>query len=119
MGMNPWLFILINVIAISAFLIGLSFYAALVISSAARRNSRKKMDANVRALKKMLPGKNCGACGCESCEAYANAVFLGSMDSDKCIHGAEGLPQRMDAQVQKFLKDMEDNTPKQEKEKYW
>ena len=117
--MNPWLFILINVIIISAFLIGLSFFAAFVISGAARRNSKKKMDSSVCALKKMLPGKNCGACGCESCEAYAYAVFLGSKDSDKCIHGAEDLPQQMDALVQKFLKDMEDDTPQKKKEKRW
>ena len=113
--MNPWLFILINVICISAFLIGLSFFAALMISGAARRNSKKIMDANVRALKKMLPGKNCGACGCETCEEYAQAVFLGSKDPDKCIHGSEDLPARMNAQVQKFLKDLEDNTPKKKK----
>jgi Na+-translocating ferredoxin:NAD+ oxidoreductase RNF subunit RnfB len=114
--MNPWEFILITVVCIVVFIVILAFLGSAMIGRAARKHSEKKMDANIRALEKMLPGKNCGACGCETCEEYAKAVFICSMDPDKCVHGAEDLPQRMEAQVRLFLKDLEDNTPKKEED---
>lgn len=116
--MSPWVFIFITVVCIAAFLILLTLLSSVMIGRAARKHSEKAMDANIRALEKMLPGKNCGACGCETCAEYAKEVFICSMDADKCVHGSENLPQRMNAQVEKFLKEMEDNTPQKE-EKIW
>ena len=117
--MSPWVFILIMAVCIAVFIILMALLASAMIGRAARKHSEKAMDANIRALIKMLPGKNCGACGCETCAEYAKAVFICSMDPDKCVHGSEDLPQRMDAQVKKFLKNLEDNTPKREEEEIW
>lgn len=118
--MSPWTFVLIMVVCIAAFIILMTLMSSAMIGRAARKHSEKMMDANIRALEKMLPGKNCGACGCETCAEYAKAVFICSMDPDKCVHGSEDLPRRMEMQVKKFLKDLEDNTPKKdEKEKVW
>jgi Na+-translocating ferredoxin:NAD+ oxidoreductase RNF subunit RnfB len=108
------------VVCIAAFIILMTLMSSAMIGHAARKHSEKTMDANIRALEKMLPGKNCGACGCETCVEYAKEVFICSMDPDKCVHGSDDLPQRMEAQVKKFLKDLEDNTPKKdEQEKIW
>lgn len=114
--MSPWVFILIMAVCITVFIILLTLLSSVMIGHAAHKHSEKAMDANIRALEKMLPGKNCGACGCKTCAEYAKEVFICSMDADKCVHGSEGLPQRMNAQVEKFLKEMEDNTPKKEEE---
>ena len=117
--MSPWVFILIMVVCITVFIILMTLLSSVMIGHAARKHSEKTMDVNIRALEKMLPGKNCGACGCETCAEYAKEVFICSMDPDKCVHGPEDLPQRMEAQVKNFLKELEDNTPKKEEEKIW
>jgi Na+-translocating ferredoxin:NAD+ oxidoreductase RNF subunit RnfB len=110
--MSPWVFILMIVVCITVFIILMTLLSSAMIGRAARKHSQKAMDVNIRALEKMLPGKNCGACGCKTCAEYAKEVFICSMDPDKCVHGSEDLPQRMEAQVKLFLKDLEDNTPK-------
>lgn len=118
--MSPWVFILMIAVCITVFIILMTLLSSAMIGHAARKHSKKAMDVNIRALEKMLPGKNCGACGCETCAEYAKEVFICSMDPDKCVHGSEDLPQRMEAQVKLFLKDLEDNTPKKkEEEEIW
>ena len=95
--MSPWVFILMIAVCITVFIILMTLLSSAMIGHAARKHSKKAMDANIRALEKMLPGKNCGACGCETCAEYAKEVFICSMDPDKCVHGSEDLPQRMEA----------------------
>lgn len=114
--MSPWVFIIMIAVTIAVFIILMTLMSSAMIGHAARKHSQKAMDASVRALVKMLPGKNCGACGCKTCEEYAKEVFICSMDPDKCVHGSEDLPQLMEAQVKLFLKDLEDNTPKKKEE---
>ena len=114
--MSPWVFIIMIAVTIAVFIILMTLLSSTMIGHAARKHSQKAMDASIRALEKMLPGKNCGACGCATCEEYAKEVFICSMDPDKCVHGSEDLPQRMEAQVKLFLKDLEDNTPKKKEE---
>lgn len=117
--MSPWVFILINVVCIVAFILFLTFLSSLLISRIARKHSEKTMNASIRAMERMLPGKNCGACGCETCQEYAKAIFICQMDADKCPHGRDDLPQKLNAQMEKFLKSLEDDTPKREEEQVW
>lgn len=101
--MPMWLFIVLNVIFFAAFFIGTAWLANMAMAWAGRRFSEKKRNAYLEKLTKMLPGKNCGACGCESCEEYAGAVFYGRADADKCPHGKEHLPENMEKVVAEFL----------------
>lgn len=117
--MGPWLFILILVLGITFFILLVTLLSSVMIAHAARKHSQKTMDANIKILEKMLPGENCGVCGCETCREYAKEVFICNMDADKCVCGSEDLPQRMSAQVEKFLKEMEDNAPQRTEEKIW
>ena len=117
--MSPWVFILINVVCIVALILILTFLSSVLIGRSARIHSEKMMDKNIRAMEKMLPGKNCGACGCETCQEYAKAIFICKMDADKCVHGSPDLPEKLNGQMEKFLKSLEDNTPKREEEQTW
>ena len=110
--MNPWFFIFLLVIMIAGFLILMTLLSSVMISMAARRHSEKTRNKTVAALKKMLPGNNCGACGCETCEEYAMSIFTCNMDTDRCTRGGEDLSRRLSERMEKFLKEMEDDTRK-------
>ncbi|MBR2043348.1 MAG: RnfABCDGE type electron transport complex subunit B [Clostridia bacterium] len=44
-------------------------------------------DEKFEAIRESLPGANCGACGYNGCDDYANAVKNGIAKPDKCIPG--------------------------------
>lgn len=46
--------------------------------------------AEISALGKGLPGRDCGACGAPSCTAFAEDVVLGRADRGLCVHLAVG-----------------------------
>lgn len=115
--MKPWAFILLTILSISGFILILTFLSSLMISMVAKKHSEKTRDATVTALKNMLPGHNCGACGCKTCEEYARAIFTCSMDADLCTQGDEDLPRRLNERMEKFLKELEDDTLKKENTK--
>ena len=45
------------------------------------------VDERVAAIKEVLPGANCGACGYTGCDGYAAAVANGEAKPDKCAPG--------------------------------
>jgi electron transport complex protein RnfB len=48
------------------------------------------VDERLEAIKGILPGANCGACGYTGCEGYAIALSEGEQDTTKCpVGGAE------------------------------
>lgn len=112
--MNAWISLPLIIIAATAFILILAGASSLIVSRCAGNHSKKTLEKNLDQLEKMLPGKNCGACGCESCAAYAEAVFTHQMDTDCCPHGTEDLSKRMDTHMENFLKSIENNTPKKE-----
>lgn len=117
-----WLFIVLNVIFFAVFFIGTAWLANMAMAWAGRRFSEKRRNEYLEKLTKMLPGKNCGECGCETCEEYAGAVFYGRADADKCPHGKESLPADMEKIVGEFIALLEsgeaiDQIKKDEKER--
>lgn len=47
-----------------------------------------KSDTRVEDITKMLPGYNCGACGCAGCRAFAEAIINGEVNKlSKCKPG--------------------------------
>lgn len=52
---------------------------------------RVDVDPRVEALLAVLPGANCGGCGCVGCGDYAEAVAQGRMTPDKCPVGGPSV----------------------------
>lgn len=110
--MNAWKYIIIVAIAATAFILLLSLLTNLVISWAAGRYSDKTLKKNLKELEEMLPGKNCGACGCKNCAEYAMAVFTYRKETNCCPEGEIDLPQRLDAYMEQFQESLVNDTPK-------
>ena len=105
--MGVWGYILLFSLGFAAFILILSAVFTLSVSFAARRYSDKTLHKSVAELEKLLPGKNCGECGCETCAEYARAVFNCRMDTDRCTMGDPDLPGRLDTCLKKFEKLLE------------
>lgn len=119
MGDNPWTYIGIMILAVTAFIILVSLLIGFLVSAAAKGFANKTVDTFAQDMTKKLPGKNCGDCGYESCEAYAEAVLLCEAPEIACPHGAPGLPETLNAYVDRFQKMAEDPTPIKKKTRFW
>lgn len=120
--MEMWQFIILALVFFTVFFIGTAWLANMMMAWAGRRFSEKRQNEYLKALEKLLPGKNCGECGYENCEEYAAAVFYGRADKDKCPHGKESLPADMEKVVAEFIDLLEsgesiDQIKKDEKER--
>ena len=56
-------------------LAGVGLLAGLILAVASVLMAVPR-DEKVEALKELLPGANCGACGYSGCEGYAHAMVL-------------------------------------------
>lgn len=101
--MPIWLFVVWAVAFFTVFFIGLSWLANMAMAWAGRKYSEKTQNEALQKLEKMLPGKNCGKCGCETCKEYAAAVFYGRLDENRCPYGKESLPEDMKKVVNEFI----------------
>jgi Na+-translocating ferredoxin:NAD+ oxidoreductase RNF subunit RnfB len=110
--MGVWGYIIISAVVATAFILVLAVVTNLAISWFAERHSSRTLHKSVEGLEEMLPGKNCGKCGCESCAAYAMAVFTYRMETDRCTEGAADLPQCMDTYMKDFQDSLVNDTPK-------
>lgn len=63
--------------------LGVAFGVGLALAS---RFFHVEVDPRIEGVSEALPGVNCGACGYAGCEAYAEAVVLGT-PPDMCIPG--------------------------------
>ncbi len=117
MGSNPWLYILGSAVIVvaSALLLGYLFSALMVVIGG--KASEKVQEKHRREMEEMLPGKNCGQCGFESCALYADAVLHNLADEDLCPHGTEELPQKLEDCRKHLQASLEDPTPPEKKEK--
>lgn len=67
--------------------LGILFGAGLAYAS---KVFEVKVDERIAALREVLPGANCGACGQTGCDGYAEAVANGSVEPNLCTVG--GVP---------------------------
>ena len=110
--MNTWGYIAITAVCVTAFILLLSFGFNWLMILLAGRYSEKTLNKTVKEIEKMLPGKNCGKCGCETCAEYAMAVFTYSKETDRCAEGAEDLSRCLDAYMANFQDSLVNDTPK-------
>lgn len=107
--MGVWGYILLFSVGIAAFVLIMALFFNLVIAFSARRFSVKSIRTNLTKLEKLLPGKDCGECGCASCAEYAKAVFELRKGTDRCTQGSSQLSQQLDAKMEQFFKMMDNN----------
>ena len=100
--MEIWLNMIVWALGLAVFCFVLSFLANLYMAHSIAKFSVKVQEETVGKLKKQLPGKDCGECGCESCEAYAIAVFYGQRGCEACPYAAEDATGKMQAVLQDF-----------------
>ena len=50
-----------------------------------------EVDPRIDKINAVLPGANCGGCGCVGCNEYAEAVVAGEIGPDKCTVGGEDV----------------------------
>ena len=111
MGINPWLWVLIFAVGFFLLIAFLSFLIAHFVAIASRRYGDKLYNKHQQKIRSLLPGRNCGACGCTDCEEYARAVLFGIVAENACPYGGEDLPEKMLKVVQDMQKLMEDPKP--------
>jgi Na+-translocating ferredoxin:NAD+ oxidoreductase RNF subunit RnfB len=109
--MNVWGYLGVGILCVTAFILVLAVLYVLIVTWFAHRNSHKVLDKQIHELEKLLPGKNCGACGCETCVEYARAVFSLYKDTDRCPHGGETLKKQLDERMEKISAILENDTP--------
>jgi electron transport complex protein RnfB len=84
------------VISLSPILTNVLIFLALgivlgAILTIAAKVFEVKVDPRVEAVREVLPGANCGACGEVGCDNFAAAVVAGTQPVDGCpVGGAEG-----------------------------
>jgi Na+-translocating ferredoxin:NAD+ oxidoreductase subunit B len=83
-----WLKLAIVLLAATASAFGASF-----LSSAWRK--RRKAEPAALGLEAMLPGYDCGLCGCVDCRAYALAIDEAGADPALCLPGGDRLERRL------------------------
>ena len=116
--MGVWGWILTFVLGIAAFLLGVSFLFNTVVYWVAARYSEKTIRKYTKELEKMLPGANCGGCGCKNCKEYARAVFDLEKDTDCCVKGSPEQAQLLNEKIEAFQKLIEKDTQKEKQPDY-
>lgn len=120
MNLHPLLWVLIFAGGFVAFTLLLSLLIAVCVAIASRRYGDKLHNKHQQKIRDMLPGKDCGACGCETCDGFARAVLFGVAAENACPYGEEDLPEKMIAVVNDMQKLMEDPKPvKRRKKSLW
>ncbi len=123
MGSNPWTYLLIFIAVIAGFTVVLGLLFSLLMGALGGRIADRNTEKYRKRMEALLPGKNCGACGFESCAAYADAVLHAMADEDLCPHIDQGEAARLDGIRAQLQASLEDPTPlkdrKQEKWSTW
>lgn len=57
----------------------------------ANRIFHVEVDPRIEKVNAVLPGANCGGCGCTGCQLYAEAVVAGKIGPDKCTVGGPSV----------------------------
>ena len=69
---------------------GMGFIFAIGLSLAYKK-FEVETDPNIEAIREVLPGANCGACGYPGCDGFAAAVAVGEAPTNGCPVGGAAL----------------------------
>ena len=94
--MNPWLIILLAAIILVACVMGFYVILTQIILFIARRHVDKTLKKYTERAEAILPGINCGKCGCSTCHEYAKAMVHGQEeDLTRCTEGGEEVVAKL------------------------
>ncbi len=63
-----------------------------------------RLMSKIQAVRKELPGIDCGSCGAPSCRAFAEDIVMGNADRSECIIAYRGL-------IKQYLEDINGGEP--------
>ena len=96
--MNPWLVILLLALGVVACVMIFYMILSYIVLKVARNHGEKIFKKYTDELEQLLPGKNCGKCGCANCRAYAEQLVRGGEDDfTLCAVGGDDLPDQLKA----------------------
>ena len=106
--MGPWFYILIFAVAAVVIVLVLSLVFSLIVAAAGRRFSQSTLEKYETRVENLLPGKNCGECGYDTCEDCAAALLRAARDDDICPYTSEEDRAGI-AQIREELKKLMDD----------
>jgi ferredoxin len=62
----------------------------------------KELSPKAQKIRSKLPGFDCGACGYESCEDYAEALATGEVPPARCIPGGEPVRKEIEGALKQL-----------------
>lgn len=110
--MNVWVYVALFILGGTVLILGLAAIFNLAVTAYAHRHAAKTMDNYIAKLIKLLPGKNCGACGCATCEEYARGIFSCRMETNLCTQDDAHLPERLNACMDEFQRILDGEKPR-------
>ena len=63
-----------------------------------------RLMSQIQALRKELPGIDCGSCGAPNCRAFAEDIVMGNADRNECIIAYKEL-------IQKYIREYDGGEP--------
>ena len=94
--MNPWLVIFLIALGLVCCLMVFYVILSYIVIRVAKRHAEKTFQKYTEKIEKLLPGKNCGKCGCATCHAYAESLVRnGADDFTLCKEGGEDLMEKL------------------------
>lgn len=84
MGENPWSYVFLLIVLAVLVILALSISVSLIVSFAARRYAGRIRNPYQKKITALLPGDDCGACGCPCCQDFALAVLFRAESANLC-----------------------------------
>ena len=109
--MNPILWAVIFGVAAVAIILFFTLLMSVCVTIAGSRYGEKLQKCYQKEILGLLPGKDCGQCGCTTCNGYARGVMFGVEAETSCPYVSEEVAQEMLALVKDLQKQMEDPKP--------
>ena len=116
--MNPMLWAVIFALAAVAIVVFLTLLVALCVTWAGSRYGEKLQRNYQNKILELLPGKDCGQCGCATCSGYARGVMFGVEAETACPYVSEETPQEMLELVKELHKLLEDPKPIKQRKRF-
>ena len=82
--MQPFLVILLIAVIGLLIILLLSVVLSIIMLATARRQKQKELEADSKSIRQQLCGQNCGRCGCNTCNQFANLLAEGAASADTC-----------------------------------
>lgn len=84
-----------NEVLIAVFVVSAIGLICAVMLAVASKLMKVETDERLPAIRELLPGVNCGACGYAGCDGYAEALNEGGVKTNLCTPGGDAVSQAL------------------------